>query len=555
MIKNKKKYTIDPDEVFLDARNLPSFETDRFEGRLEKPIPQRNIFFFGIACLFILGIFIWNLFGLQIINGAEYTEASSNNRLSHTLIFSERGIITDKNGAPLASNDVISENIFSKRLYASMEGIAHIIGYVSYPKKDSSGFFYQTNTEGKQGAELFYDYILRGKNGITITEKNVSGKIISESAIRQPDNGKNITLSIDVRIQQKLYSLIKELTKTHSFSGGSGIILDIKTGELLTMTSFPEYNPSILADGENVKEIESFIYNEEKPFLNRAVAGLYTPGSIIKPFVALAALAEGIISPEDKIESTGSISIPHPYLEGKFSVFNDWKAHGFVDMKKALAVSSNVYFYEITGGFKNQKGIGIENLANYLTLFGFGERTGIDLDGEQIGIIPTPKWKKENFNGELWRVGDTYNTAIGQYGFQVTPIQMARGIAAVASNGILVTPHLWKNITPRQTKITAIPDSAYAVVKEGMRQAVTEGTASGLNISAVKVAAKTGTAERGADKKFVNSWVVGFFPYENPRYSFAIVMERGPRDNTIGATYVLRQLLEWMIIDTGEYLK
>ena len=204
MIKNKKKYTIDPDEVFLDARNLPSFETDRFEGRLEKPIPQRNIFFFGIACLFILGIFIWNLFGLQIINGAEYTEASSNNRLSHTLIFSERGIITDKNGAPLASNDVISENIFSKRLYASMEGIAHIIGYVSYPKKDSSGFFYQTNTEGKQGAELFYDYILRGKNGITITEKNVSGKIISESAIRQPDNGKNITLSIDVRIQQKL---------------------------------------------------------------------------------------------------------------------------------------------------------------------------------------------------------------------------------------------------------------------------------------------------------------------------------------------------------------
>mgnify|MGYP001576812491 FL=1 len=186
--------------------------------------------------------------------------------------------------------------------------------------------------------------------------------------------------------------------------------------------------------------------------------------------------------------------------------------------------------------------------------FGFVEETGITLSQEERGVIPTPEWKKETFDGEEWRIGDTYNTSIGQYGYQVTPLQMARGVASVANGGILLRPQLLLGGKIEAQSLDIAPQY-FDIVKEGMRLAVTEGTAQGLSMPQVKIAGKTGTAELGALKQFVNSWVVGFFPYENPRYVFTIVMERGPAKNLIGATYVMRQLLDWMILNTPEYLK
>jgi len=202
-------------------------------------------------------------------------------------------------------------------------------------------------------------------------------------------------------------------------------------------------------------------------------------------------------------------------------------------MFRALAVSSNVYFYEIGGGYQDQEGLGIFKIEEYLSLFGFGSKTGANVFSEQEGVIPTPEWKAGVFDGEKWRIGDTYNTSIGQYGFQVTPIQVARGIAAIANSGNLLTPKIVLDDEKSEKKVNIdIPEEYFKVIKEGMRMAVTEGTAQGLHLPFVNVAAKTGTAERGVTKKFVNSWITGFFPYENPKYAFVVIMEEAgdPRD-------------------------
>lgn len=302
-------------------------------------------------------------------------------------------------------------------------------------------------------------------------------------------------------------------------------------------------------------------------------SGLYTPGSIVKPLFALAALAEGVITPEKQIESTGELKVPNPYRPGEFTVFKDWKAHGYTDMREAIAVSSDVYFYQVGGGFPGQKGLGIDNIDKYSQMFGFGDTLEGTFFSGKKGVVPTPEWKKQNFNGDIWRVGDTYNTAIGQYGFQVTPIQAVRATAALANSGKLITPTLVSEKTKKeliakgdisesefrsiQTEIRQVPvtqEAYYRVVREGMRQTVTGGTIQLLNVPYVKVAGKSGTAQLGVAKKQINSWAVGFFPAEEPRYAFAVLLERGPSTATEGATAAVSLWLEWMNLYANEYL-
>ena len=395
---------------------------------------------------------------------------------------------------------------------------------------------------------------MKGENGSKIVEVNAKGVIQSENIINIPERGLDLVTTIDSRIQKELFILIKNLSEQSSFTGGAGIIMDVRNGEILASTSFPEYNSEILSLGNNKEEINKYINDKRKFFLDRTVSGLYTPGSIVKPFFALGALAEGIIDPYKKILSTGSISIPNPYFPEEESVFKDWKAHGWTDMAQALAVSSDVYFYTIGGGFEGQKGLGIANIDKYAQLFGIGESTGVDLPDEKGGTIPSPEWKLLNFKGDPWRIGDTYHTAIGQYGFQVTPMEMVRAVAGIASSGTLVTPHFLLNDSEKnnQTTVINLQKNYFDTVHNGMRQAVTYGTAVGLNVPYVEVAAKTGTAELGVNKNRINSWVVGFFPYENPKYAFTIMMESGPTESA-NATSVMHQLLEWMSIYTPEY--
>ncbi len=556
----KKKYRvveIDPDEIFLDSENLPNFDRYQFEGRIEKPISKKTAIASGIIFVLIALSFLGKIWALEVEKGDEYSAKAERNRLRHSPLFAERGVIYDRNNVLLAWNEPGKANPdISERKYYPVSGISNLLGYVKYPSTDSSGFYYKEDFEGVDGLEKKFNGVLRGRNGQKIIETDALGKIQSESETYPPENGQSIRLSIDVLLQEKMFEIIKKTAENAGFEGGAGLLMDAYTGELLVSASYPEYDSNILTEGKDAGAIKGFVESKKMPFLNRAIDGLYTPGSIVKPFVALGVLNEKIISPEKTILSTGSISIPNPYDPEKKSVFTDWKAHGEVDMRKALAVSSNVYFYEVGGGFENQKGLGIKGIKKYMEMFGFGFPAGEDPFVSKEGTIPDPEWKKEKFDGEEWRIGDTYNTSIGQYGFQVTPLQMAKGAGAIANGGKLQEPSILALLRENsEAEEIPIPEGYFQIIREGMRRGVLEGTAKGLDIREVKVAAKTGTAELGSAKKMVNSWVIGFFPYENPRYAFAVIMERGPRENTIGGLYVMRQFLEWMASEIPEYFK
>ncbi|KKU80098.1 MAG: Cell division protein ftsi/penicillin-binding protein 2 [Parcubacteria group bacterium GW2011_GWA1_47_8] len=558
---------IDPDEIFLDASNLPEFDKHQFEGRIEAPIGKSAIWSVVLVFLLVEIIFIGKVFSLQVVHGGELLAKSENNRLEHTPIFATRGVVYDRRETLLAWNSFSSstpvslfattttkELLFPRRSYIDLPGFSHVLGYLSYPKMDSNGFYYQKLFIGKDGIEESYNDVLEGENGLRIVETDALGKVAPGSIIEEPKNGKDLTLSVDARVQTKLFTTIRSLAEDQNYMAGAGVIMDVSSGEILALTSYPEFDSSVLSDGSDRKLIQSYQTDKRSVFLDRTVSGVYTPGSILKPIMAAAALAEGVILPTKEILSTGSISIQNPYDPNLKSVFNDWKAHGLVDMRRAIAVSSDVYFYEIGGGFESQKGIGIINIEKYARMFGLGVPTGIDLMGEKSGTIPSPTWKAATL-GEPWRLGDTYNTVIGQYGFQVTPLQAARATASIANDGTLVTPHLVKGL-PQAVNVLKIPIASehLSVAREGMRDAVQYGTVIGLNVGYVTVGGKTGTAELDSRKKFINSWVVGFFPYEKPRYAFAVVMERGPYSNDIGGVYVMRQMLDWMWQNAPEYL-
>ena len=552
-----RKAFVEPDEVFLDSQNLQNFDRQQFEGRIEKTIPKKNILLLGILFLLLAFTFSSRLFYLQVNKGEAYLARSENNTLTRDILFADRGIIYDRNGAELAWNkqDDSSQG-YATRAYAK-PGFSHVLGYVSYPTKDKSGNFWKTEFEGKDGLEKQYNDRIIGTNGSKIVETSAVGKVYSENMVNPPVHGEGLNTTLDLRIQQQLFTIIRDISEGYEFNGGSGVIMNAHNGEVITSTSFPEYDSEILSLGDDTEKINTYINDKRKFFLNRPISGLYAPGSIVKPFVAVGALAEGIIDPIKKILSTGSISIPNPYFPDQPSIFKDWRVNGWTNMAEAIAVSSDIYFYAIGGGFQDQKGLGIANIEKYTRMFGIAQKTGVDLPGEKEGMIPNPDWKLKNFKGDIWRVGDTYHTSIGQYGFQSTPMEMTRATASLVNGGKLLTPHFLLNDTEKEKQFTLvdIEEGHFEVARDGMRQAVTYGTAVSLNVPYVDVAAKTGTAQIGVAKNRVNSSVIGFFPYENPKYVFTIMMESGPSVNSVNATYVMRQLLDWMSVNTPEYFE
>ncbi len=556
-LKRKKEFaSIEPDEIFMDSANLPGFDVDMFEGRIDKPIKNRDIYSVSVFFCIVILIFSFKLFSIQIINGEENFDKSQNNRLKHSFIFADRGIIYDRTKEPLAWNENLETEDYEARVYTTRQGFAHTLGYVTFPKKDSAGFYYENEIKGVDGVEKFYDSSLAGENGLRIVETDAGNRTVSDSSIKEDVNGENIHLTIDADLQEQLFLSIKNVVDQVGFNGGGGAIMDIHTGEIIAMTSYPEFDPNVMSLGKDREKINEYIRDTRNPFINRIIQGLFTPGSIVKPYMLLAGLEEGVVDENTVIYSDGKLVIPNPYNPDNPSIFTDWKAHGAVDARKSLAVSSNIYFYELGGGFKNQKGLGIEKINEYYKKFGFGREMSNEFFAYYKGTVPNPEWKEKVFNDE-WRLGDTYFTSIGQYGFQVTPIQVLRAVSAIANNGLVIEPKIIANLEESPEIISRIEADEYnfQIIKEGMRQAVTDGTAKGLNSPNYEVAAKTGTAELGVSKANVNSWTTGFFPYDNPKYAFVIVMERGKRTNLIGGVVVSRSFFDWVYLNKPEYLK
>lgn len=547
---------IDPDEIFLDDKNIPEFDVHQFEGRIERPIRERTIIFLG-AVFFIIGISLLTRASLlEVRDGKNYAIKSEQNRLDHQLLFPERGVVSDRNGIPLAWNVPNTEELgFSLRKYIDEPGFGSILGFLHYPARDKSGVYYRNDYEADSGVESYYNDALKGKSGLRIIETDALGNVVSSNVIDPPITGVNLRLSIDSRVQTSLYKTIGEIARAQDYLGGAAAIMDITNGELVSLVSYPTYDPNVMTDGEDRAQIVAYNKDKGSPFLNRTIGGLFAPGSIVKPMFAIGALNEGIISADKQILSIGYITIPNPYFPEKESRFNDWKNHGWLDMRSAIAWSSDVYFYEIAGGFEGQKGLGIKNVEKYARMFGYGSTTGIDLYGELAGTIPNPEWKASHFPEDPnWRVGDTYFTGIGQYGMQATVLQAVKEASIIASKGVVVRPHLSLDIATSTSQLP-LPKSYFNVIQEGMREGVVEGSANTLNIPQVKIAAKTGTAELGVTKARVNSWVIGFFPYDKPRYAFAVVMDRGVKGNTTNASYTARAMFRTLASTTPEYLK
>jgi penicillin-binding protein 2 len=546
---------LNPEDIFLDSRNKPGFDEHKLEGSFEKPLPKTlshvSLLVIGVGFLFLGG----KLYSLQISQGEYYKERAENNAVKIIPVFPLRGVIEDRNGSLLAFNRESEDSEILERKYIEEPGFSSILGYVSYPKKDQSGVFWQEEYVGKDGAEKQFQDELLGVKGERIIEISARQEIVSQNVTKKPISGRNVKLTIDGKVQKKMYESIKSLAEKASFEAASAVLMDARNGEIIGLVNYPEYDNNIMTNSKTEEErriIAKDLVSSENKFLNRPVSGLFIPGSTVKPFVALAALEEKIISPLQNIYSSGQLVIKNRY-GGPDTIFRDWKKHGYVDMREALAVSSDEYFYQIGGGFLDQKGLGINRIHSYMKKYGLESETGVNLPGEMSGVIPSIEWKKAKFKNSEWRIGDTYHTSIGQFGFLITPLELTRSYALLVNGGYLVTPTIRLGEKTASTKVP-FEDENIKVIKEGMRQAVTGGTAHLLNIGGVSVGAKTGTAEVGAKKEKVNSLVVAYFPADNPKYVLTVVMEKAKAGNTFGAPIAASEIVTFLRDET-DYTK
>lgn len=565
--KRKKHKNVAFEEIFLDASNLPLFNQGRMEGKMELPITRYNVGVVAVVFVLIALWFLSKMFTLQITQGENFRSISENNSLDKTVIIAERGVVYDRNGELLAWNEPDKDGVYSfpVRAYTDRMGLGQLIGYVSYPLKDKKGFYYRTEYVGRNGVESSYNDELSGINGQQLIETDALGEVIGEHVVDLPSSGGELTLSLDVRLSEAMYDIIATSTTQAGFRSGAAAIMDVHTGEILAMTSYPSYDPEVMADGDDTELIAQYNTDPQFPFLNKVFAGVYVPGSIVKPFVAYAALREGVITESTTLYSNGALVIPNPYSPESPSRFADWRTQGEMTVRDALAFSSNVFFYIIGGGLPpiavpqagldhSVPGLGITKLDEYFNFFGFGKKTGIGLANEQAGVVPSPEWKQEVFD-EAWRLGNTYHTSIGQFGWQTTPLQMLVAYGALANGGRFFVPQILKDQEPEFVD-KELDMKSLEVVREGMHMTthVQRGTALALGRQVIPIAAKSGTAEIGAGNKFVNSWAAGYFPYEDPQYAFILMMDKAPRSNRLGATTIMGDVVTWMEHNTPEYL-
>ena len=445
------------------------------------------------------------------------------------------------------------------RYYPDGRTISHLIGYTGKIKseelKAAPEFYTISDYIGRDGLEKSYEEILRKNPGKLKIERDAQGHIISKETIQLPESGKSLVLWLDSELQKKIQEELEKEIKIVGAKGGVAVALDPKTGGVLALVSYPSIDNNLFSKRISQEEWKEIEEDPLKPLFNRAIAGTYLTGSTIKPLIASAALEEKIISPEKKINAQGKILVQDQWNPEKIWEYKDWAVHGWTDIRKAIAQSVNVYFYTIGGGYGDQKGLGPTKIKEYLEKFGWNQKTGIDLPGEAEGFIPDKEWKKKTFpNDPGWWDGDTYNLSIGQGFLQITPLEVAASFVSIANGGKLLQPQVVKEIIdskknpieeikPKVIRENFIKPENLQIVREGMRQAVTSGSAIGwLDQLPVKAAAKTGTAELGRD--FYHNWVTVFAPYEDPQIVLTIIIENVKGVQT-AALPVAKAVLEW----------
>lgn len=430
--------------------------------------------------------------------------------------------------------------------------LAHILGYTGKINDKELETFGKTYSPidyiGKVGLEYSWEKELKGQAGSKNVEVDALGrqkKIINEVPAV---DGYNLLLSLNLDLQEKSEEILKSYLTRAGLKRASVIIINPNNGEILTLVSLPAYNNNLFAGGIKQEDYNRFLQDPDQPLFNRSISGEFPSGSTIKPIFAAAALQEGVITENTSFLSTGGIRIGEWF-------FPDWKAggHGTTNVRKAIAESVNTFFYYIGGGYQDFKGLGLSSLVKYSKLFGLGEVSGIDLHGEREGFVPTQTWK-ETVKKEPWYIGDTYHFSIGQGDVIVTPLQVANYTVALANGGTLYKPHLVsrildttnnvvRNIEPEVIQTGFIDDYNMKIVREGMRQTITQGSARSLSSLPVAAAGKTGTAQWSSQKN-PHAWFIGFAPYENPELAITVLVEEGVEGSTMAAP-IARDILAW----------
>ena len=572
----------------------------------------------GVLVLACFGILLARFIWLQVIKHNDYASQAEENRISVVPVVPNRGLILDRNGVVLARNfsaytleitpskiadslDAVIEELSTVvdiqpkdrrrfrrlleeaknfesvpirtrltdeevarftaqryrfpgveiqarlfRQYPHGETASHVIGYIGrISQKDAKRIeemedaanYAGTDYIGKEGLEKKYESILHGKTGYEEVEVTAGGRAVRTLSRTAATPGHNLILSIDIELQK----LIEE-----AFGDRRGALVAIEpsTGDVLAYVSKPTYDPNLFVEGIDQQSWEELNTSIDKPLLNRPLIGTYPPGSTFKPYMALAALETGKRTPNQAIADPGYFWFgSHRFRDDKVG------GHGMVDMYKSIVVSCNTYYYILAND------LGIDGIHDFMKPFGFGQLTGIDLDNERTGVLPSTAWKRAAYKRpehKKWYAGETISVGIGQGYNAFTPLQLAHAMANLANNGVVMRPHLVKTIEDGVTKehTLTVPKESYRIplkqenidfIKKSMVGVVKEGTSSRAFAKAEYVSAgKTGTAQAiglGRNEKYDakkmperhrdHSLYVAFAPADNPRIALAVIVENG----------------------------
>ncbi len=573
-----------------------------------------------IACLIILlvlGVILSRYYQLQLVEHERYQLQSERNRIQVRPIEPTRGLIYDRNGQVLAENwpsyalSVLPEKIknidlvigelarrisvsddeikqFKKRLKRSrahenvilksnlsdsqiakiaidnhlLEGVfieavplrhyprhdvfAHSVGYVARISEIELGRvdpknYANTKYIGKTGVERFYETLLHGQVGYENVETNARGRVLRVLDRFPAESGDNLSLHLDSHVQTVAYQALGNRR-------GAVVAIDVKTGGVLALVSTPGFNPNLFVQGISNKQYDRLNKSKDLPLFNRSVLGQYPPGSTVKPMVALAGLEYGIVTPESRVKDPGWYQLPN---DERF--YRDWKKKGHghtVNLHQAIVESCDTYYYDLAYR------MGIDKIHTFLSLFGFGQKTGIDLIGEQGGLLPSSAWKKR-VKRLPWFPGETLNAGIGQGYMLATPLQLAVATATTANKGVLIQPRLLKaingeDVEPAERSEFALNNETHwQTIWDSMEDVVHshKGTAKGISRGIkYKMAGKTGTAQvvgiaqdAEYDSKSLSernrdhALFISFAPIEDPQIAVAVIVENGEHGSSTAA--------------------
>lgn len=448
--------------------------------------------------------------------------------------------------------------------------MAHIVGYMGrVPEEradeyleDPSYLYEADDTVGLAGIEATQEALLRGQKGQKHVEVDAFEREVAVISQIPPLQGYNLKLTIDVELQRATEKALWEWMQKANSPVGVAVALDPRDGAVLAMVSLPSFDNNLFSGGISFEDYERLSTDKRRPLINQAVSGMFPPGSTFKLVPATGALEEGVINESTRFSCGGILYLPNRFAPADASLaqpFYCWRhaGHGSLNVVGGIANSCNIFFYQVTGGYGDFQGLGIDLLGKWALRYGYGAKSGIELTGEVPGLIPTDKWKRHTY-GESWTTGDTYNAAIGQGFVLATPLQVARTTATIANRGTVLRPQLVyqvmdsegnvvKQLEPEPIQELGASEHTLDLVRRGMLDAVERGTAPLARVPGIAVAGKTGTAEYAefddegrliTDSKGnlpKHAWFTGFAPYDDPEIAVAVFLYGGDEGSRVSA--------------------